>query len=266
MDLFEEFIGNIWVMRTFWSIITILVSVLIYSIVARIVDAREKKKTKSPLHKKGRTFAKMFKSIIRYVLIILDVLIILQIFGVDVSSTLAGVGIIGIVVAFAVQDALKDIIRGFDIISDNYYAVGDIVKIGENTGKVLSVGLKTTKLQDIYTLNNVSISNRNIDKVEVISDAAYLTIPLSYDLPVKKAEEILSQALKNVEKNPEVISTKFFGLNQLSDSSMDYLVEVKCDPTIKSRVRRAALQAIVATLEDNKISIPYPQLDVHTKK
>lgn len=267
MELFEDFIGNIWVIRIFWSIITILISLLIYSIIARVTDAREKKRNGLlRRNKKGRTFAKMFKSGVRYILVILDILIILQIFGVDVSSTLAGVGVIGIVVAFAVQDALKDIIRGFDIISDNYYAVGDIVKIGENTGKVLLVGLKTTKIQDIYTMNVVSISNRKIDQVEIISRDVYFNIPLPYELSVEKAEAILETALEEVRKDEEVIEASCLGLNKLSDSSMEYLIFVSCNPNVKLGVRRKALRTIVTTLEKHKISIPYPQLDVHTKK
>ena len=179
---------------------------------------------------------------------------------------LAGIGIVGIVIGFAIQDALKDIIKGFDIVSDNYYNVGDVIKFGEITGKVIAVGLKTTRLEDVATGNIVSIANRNIDQAEIVSDAIYLNIPLPYDLPVESAEKVLRAAIDKISKQHDVKRAELLGLNKLNDSSMDYLVRVNCDPTLKLSVRRSALRTITTTLEDNKISIPYPQLDIHTYK
>ena len=209
----------------------------------------------------------MLKSITGYVLVILTGLAILRIFGVDTSSMLAGVGVIGLILGFAIQDALKDIIKGFDIISDNYYRVGDYIKYGDiEFGKVLSVGLKTTRIEDIMTGSIVSIANRNIDQVAVISGDIYLTIPLPYETPVDKAEAVLTEAMKTVAKNPDVKSADYYGLTKLNDSSMDYFVALTCDPGDKLRLRRFALRTIVTTLAEHKIHIPYSQLDIHTKK
>ena len=210
----------------------------------------------------------MLKSLTGYIIAILAILGILQIFGVDTSSMLAGVGVIGIIIGFAIQDALKDIIKGVDIISDNYYRVGDFIKYQNiEFGKVISIGLKTTKIEDIHTGNIISISNRNIDQVEVVSGDIYLTIPLPYDLPIEKAEKVLVTTLTKLEKRDDVKSTTFYGLTSLGESAMNYLVGVSCEqPADKLRLRRFALRAIISDLEHNKISIPYPQLDIRTKK
>ena len=114
METIESIINNIWIQRIFWSVVVVLVSTLFYIIFSRILTSREKQNTKVFGNKKNRTFLRMLRSIVKYILIILTTLIVLQIFGVDVSSMLAGVGIIGIVIGFAIQDALKDIIKGFD--------------------------------------------------------------------------------------------------------------------------------------------------------
>ena len=76
---------------------------------------------------------------------------------------LAGVGIVSVIIGLAIQDALKDIIRGFSILSEEYFSVGDVVTYGDITGKVLVLGLKTTKIKDISTENIISIANRNIE-------------------------------------------------------------------------------------------------------
>ena len=266
METIEHIINNIWVQRIFWSIIVILASTIIYTVFSRILASREKRNAKIFSNKKNRTFLKMLKSIVRYILIILTSLIVLQIFGVDVSSMLAGVGIIGIIIGFAIQDALKDIIKGLDIISDNYYRVGDVIKFGDITGKVLSIGLKTTKIQDLATMNIVSIANRNIDQVEVTSGAIYINIPLPYELKIAKAESIMKDIIAEIKKLPDVGEASYLGLTELSASSLDYQMQIQTDPALYRPVRRAALGAAVRVLETHNISIPYAQLDIHTKK
>lgn len=266
MDFIREITENIWVQRCFWSIIVILVSVLIYVIIARFLTNKEKKGSKILSSKKNKTFIRMLKSLVAYTLGIFTLLVILQIFGINVTSMLAGVGIAGIIIGFALQDALKDIFRGFEIISDNYYSIGDVIKFGNNTGRVQSVTLRTTKIQDINTMNIVSIANRNIDQVEVLSGNIYIPIPLPYELKVKDAEAIMEEIIKTLGKKDSVTSAKYQGINAFSDSSLNYQIVVTCDPADQLQVRRDALRVIVLTLEDHKLSVPYPQLDIHTKK
>lgn len=263
----ETIFQNIWLERIFWSCIVVAISIFIYFIITRFISSKEKKNSKIFSEKKNKTYLRMLKSITGYVMTILAGLCILQIFGVDTSSMLAGVGVIGLVIGFAIQDALKDIIKGFDIISDNYYRVGDYIKYGDiEFGKVFSIGLKTTKVEDIMTGNIVSIANRNIDQVAVISGDVYLTIPLPYEIPVDQAETVLTEAMKTVAKNPDVKTADFYGLTKLDESSMNYFVALTCEPGDKLRLRRFALRTIVATLAEHKIHIPYPQLDIHDKK
>ncbi len=79
----------------------------------------------------------MLRSIVLAAVVIIVILIVLQLLGINVSSMLAGVGIASIVIGFALQDALKDIFRGLEIVSDSYYDIGDLIKYGDNVGQVL---------------------------------------------------------------------------------------------------------------------------------
>ena len=266
MDIIRDILENTWVQRGIWSFVVVLFSGLIYHLVSKFLSNKEKKNTKILSQKKNKTFIRMLKSIVGYVLGIVTILMVLQIYGINVTSMLAGVGIASIIIGFALQDALKDIFRGFDIITDGYYEIGDIIKYGDNTGQVTSISLRTTKIQDINTGNAVSIANRNIDQVEVVSGDIYLTIPLPYNLSVKKAEAALKPAVDKIKKQDKVKDATLYGLTSIGDSAMNYLIYVSTDPTQKLSVRREALHTIVTTLEDNKITIPYPQLDIHTKR
>lgn len=221
--------------------------------------------TKRFTSKRRRTYMRMLKSIIGTVLVIIIVLIVLQLLGINVSSMLAGVGIVSIIVGFALQDALKDVIRGLEIISSNYYDIGDLIKFGDNLGVVQTITLRTTKIQDINTNNIVSIANRNIDKVEVDTGYIYLKVPMPHELKVEKADSIMAEITKRLEKTALITSATYQGLSVINDSSLDYQVALTCEPTDRLQARRNALHVIVETLEENRISIPYTQLDLHNK-
>ena len=215
--------------------------------------------------KRKRTYIRMLKSIIGTILVVILTLIILQAFGINVSSMLASVGVVSVIVGFALQDALKDMIRGFEIISSNYYDIGDLIKFGDNLGQVQSITLRTTKIQDINTMNIVSIANRNIDKVEVDTGYIYIAVPLPYELKVEKADVIMREITKRLEKTDLITSAGYQGMTAINDSSLGYQVVVTCEPMNRLQARRNSLHTIVETLEEAKISIPYTQLDLHNK-
>ena len=111
------------------SIIIVVMSIILYKVIAYILDKSEKKENLKLLSsKKSKTYIKLIKSVIRYAFIIITALMLLQANGIDVSSVLAGVGVLGVVFGLAIQDWLKDVIRGSSILSDNYFSVGDVVK------------------------------------------------------------------------------------------------------------------------------------------
>ena len=81
MKVFENIISNIWVQRAFWSVVIILFSFLIYHIIARFLNSKEKNNSKILSSKKNKTFLRVLKSTIAYLLVIFTVLAILQIYG-----------------------------------------------------------------------------------------------------------------------------------------------------------------------------------------
>ena len=266
MDFIKSIIENVWIQRLFWSAIVVVLSLLIYRIVARVLDGRENKNSKIMSNKKNKTLIRMFKSIVAGALGIITVLMVLEIYGINVTSMLAGVGIAGIVIGFALQDSLKDIIRGFVIVSDNYYEIGDVIKFGDNLGPVISVSLLTTKIQDINTNNTVSIANRNIDKVEIDPGYIYIPIPMPYELKVEKAEAIMGEIVKSLQKQDRITTAAYQGITKFDTSSLNYQVVITCNPADRLQARRDALRVIYTTMESHKIHVPYTQLDVHAQK
>lgn len=245
------------------SAIVIVISIIIYELIRKLIF--KKSKLDSKMSNRNKTYFKLFSSLLRYAFLIITVLIVLKINGVNVDSILAGAGIVGIVIGFAVQDALKDLIRGITILTDSYYSVGDVVQYGDITGKVISMGLSTTKIKDIKTFNVISIANRNIEQIQVLSDSVDIFVPLSYELPINKAENVMNKIVEEVQEIPDVTEVAYKGIATFKESNMDYYLNVHCNPELRRIVTRKVNCTIIRVLEKNKIEIPYNQIDIHQK-
>lgn len=259
-----EIISNLFKSNLVHSIIVIIVSFCIYKIVKHFF-IKGNAVVSEKLNNKSKTYLRLITSILRYVFVIITILIILEINGINVSSMLAGVGIISVILGLAIQDALKDIIRGFSILSDGYFSVGDVVSYDGIVGKTIVIGLKTTKIKDLSTNNIISIANRNIEKIQVVSEDIYINIPLSYELSIDKAENVIDIIINEIKTNDDVKNAEYLGVNSLDDSNIKYLIKVMCDPEIKLKIRRFSLGCILRVLENEGIEVPYNQLDIHQK-
>lgn len=261
-NIFDSLFDN----KLISSLIVIIFSFILYNALNNFITKESNKsKTKFMISSKSETYIKLISSILRYVFIIVTILVVLQVNNINVSSMLAGVGIVSIVLGLAVQDALKDIIRGFNILSDDYFSVGDVIKYKDIEGKVLVIGLKTTKVKSIINQNIISIANRNIEEVEVISSQLDIEVPLPYDLSKEKAQSIIEECINNIKEKAIVKSIEYKGINKLDDSSINYLIRSQCNPEIKPQIKRDIICVIVETLEKNNIEIPYTQIDIHNK-
>jgi len=265
MESIEESIKNISYGNIIGSIVLIIISVILYKVVVFFISKGERSNADSKANKKVKTYIRLIKNVLLYVFIVITVLLILQINGINVSSLLAGVGIMGAVIGLAIQDWLKDIIRGTSILSDNYFSVGDIIRYNGVEGKVVVIGLKTTKMQELKTGYIKSIANRKIEEVDIVSNNIYINVPMPYETQINVAENAIDDMLVEINKLENVQNCMYKGINELADSSIKYLIEITCNPQNKLQVNRDALRIILLTMANHKIEVPYNQIDVHQK-
>ena len=266
MENLKTFFENTIHTKIISSIIIIILSIIIYKFFSHILSKEEKNDNhKLFTGKKSRTYLKLIKNVLRYCFIAITILILLQVNGIDVSSLLAGLGIAGVVLGLAIQDWLKDIIRGSSILSDNYFAVGDIVKYKDIEGKVLELGLKTTKIHDLKTGYIKSIANRNIEEIDLVSNLIYINVPMPYEVSLEKAEKAIQDIVADIKTNNLIIDCKYIGVNELADSSINYCIQISCEQIHKLQTRRDALRIVLLQLEKHNIQVPYTQIDIHNK-
>ena len=169
------------------------------------------------------------------------------------------------IVGLSLQDALKDIIMGFNIIIDSYFSVGDVIKIDDVEGKVIELGVKSTKLKDVNTENVLVIANRNIVKALRLSEQLIIDIPIPYEEKTDKIETIIDKIVFQIKENKEIRDAKYLGINEFADSAVIYRVMIWCQPEQKLPLKRYALRIVKTTLDENNITIPYTQIDIHQK-
>lgn len=249
----------------YMSIIAIVIMIIVYLVVKNIIN-KYVLKNNAKLNKKKETYIRLLKNILKYAIIIILVILLLEINGVNVTSIIAGLGLVSVIAGLALQDALKDIIMGFNIIVDDYYSVGDVIKIGDVEGKVISLGLKATKIQDINDGNILVIANRNISQSLLTHNKVFLTVPLPYELSLKDAKKVIDKMIKEILKLDDVTNAEFKGIDEFADSQIVYKITITTKCETKLMTKRNANMIIKEILDKEKIDIPYMQVDIHNKK
>jgi small-conductance mechanosensitive channel len=105
--------------------------------------------------------------------------------GVNVTALVTGLGITGIAVALAVQNILGDLLAALAIAFDKPFRVGDEITVGDTTGRVETVGLKTTRLR-LGTGEEVSIANAEVmrNRLTNVSRTEVRMVPLTVGVAV----------------------------------------------------------------------------------
>lgn len=251
------------------SLFIILGGIILYNIIKLAIRCIVKNGKTTFERKKRNTIVKLLENIFKYIILILAVLYILEVYGVDTKSLVAGIGVAGVVLGLALQDFLKDLISGLSIMLDNYFIIGDIVEYDGFTGEVVEFGLKSTKIQ-AFSGETLSIANRNIDKIKNLSQKSsnlFIKIPTAYEIPEAKVKKALEEAIKLIIKETDADEkTTYLGIDEFAESSINYVIMVHCSQDKRIPTKRAALSIIKRVYDDNKIKIPYSQIEVHNAK
>lgn len=250
-------------------VITICVTVVVINLSSNLIHKLINKNSNSFEIKKRNTIVALCENIIKYILVIIAGLIILSIWGINVSALITGLGIAGVVGGLAIQDALKDIIMGCNIIMDNYFIVGDLVTYNGFTGEVVEFGLKNTKIK-AFDGTVLVVANRQISEVINLSQkdqSVFITIPTSYDETEENVAKVLNKVCKEVKKFKEATKEgEYLGVNELNSSSVDYLIKVHSKAGDQFALKRKVLALVKNEFDKNGIKIPYNQIEVHNGK
>lgn len=208
-------------------------------------------------------------SFIKAVMYILLLFMIASGFGLDATSVVALLGSAGVAIGLAVQGSLSNFAGGVLILLLKPFRVDDYIKVDNDghEGTVKEIQLFYTKLSTpnnhVVIIPNGSLSNSSILNMSTLTERRMdIPVGISYDADIRQAREVI---MKVLEEDEAVLTSKDrrVFVEELADSGVNLNVRCWADNDEYWECKWRITEKIKYALDDARISIPYPQMDVH---
>ena len=217
------------------------------------------------------TLVKFIKSFINYSLKILLILVIAGgYWDIQLSGLAAIVASAGVAIGLALQGSLSNFAGGFIILLLRPFKVGDYIQTGEFEGAVEQIGVFYTTLTTVDNkvvlipngpLSNGSLINYSTKDTRRVD----LIFSVGYECDILKVRRVLNEI---VEKNPLILDypEPFVGLFEQGANSLNFAVRAWVNTPDYWTVYFDLLEQVKIRFDQEEISIPYPQMDLHVKQ
>jgi len=212
---------------------------------------------------KGLIFAKLFL----YPAVLILLVSVLRELGFSLAPLLGAAGILGVALGFASQTSVSNVISGFFLLAEEPFRVGDIIKVGDVTGSVLTIDTLSVKIR---TFDNqmVRIPNETLVKSQVTNVTRFpirrvdIRVGVSYDEDLKRVRAVL---LDVAERNPNVLMEPepIVIFEGYGESSIDFLFAVWARKEAFLAVKNSVTEQIKERFDAEGIEIPFPQRTLH---
>ena len=187
-------------------------------------------------------------------------------FGVNLGPLIAGAGIVGVALGFGAQSLVKDFLSGIFMFIEDQYGVGDVIDVGEASGVVEVVNLRTTRIRDVNgTLWHVPngeirrVANKSQEWARTVLD-----VEVSYDTNIARAMKVIKRVADEVwEEAPDnatiLEEPEIWGVEALGDSAIAIRLAMKVEPSEQWATARLIRGRIKEAFDAAGIRIPFPQ-------
>jgi small conductance mechanosensitive channel len=197
------------------------------------------------------------------------VLMLLSTAGVDIAPLLASVGVAGLAISLGAQTLIKDIIGGLFILAENQYAVGDMIKVGDVSGAVERITLRSTYVRDLEGGLHI-VPNGEVRVVTNLTrewSRALVDVGVAYEEDLDRVLQILERFAEEFAQDPEfgpqlIEPPQVLGPIGLGDSAVTVRITVKTQPGKQWEVSRALQRRVLAVCDREGIELPYPRQEV----
>lgn len=220
------------------------------------------------------TLGSVSSSVLGFVIWTVAVVTILgSVFGINIGPFLAGAGILGIALGFGAQDLVKDMISGLFMMVEDQYGVGDVVDVGEATGVVERLGVRSTRIRDV-TGTLWHVPNGEIRRVGNMSQEwsrSLLDIGVAYGSDVDEAAAAIkgvadAMATEDTYRDLFLAEPEIWGVEALSPDAIMIRLVVKTRPGEQWAISRELRRRIKIALDETGIEIPFAQRTVWVRR
>ncbi|MCW4028232.1 MAG: mechanosensitive ion channel family protein [Candidatus Bathyarchaeota archaeon] len=215
----------------------------------------------------------ILKKVIQIIVYVAAFLFILWMFNVDLTGAMVGLGVGGIAIAFALQSTLSDFFSAFSIYFDRPFEIGDFIVVGEYSGTVKNIGIRSTRLQllqgEELVISNKELTSgsvRNFRKLQ--KRRIVFTIGVTYDTSSEKLQKI-PLILRGIIENTANAEIERVHFTEFGDFALkfqvSYYVKVP-DYGVYLDIQQAINFAIKEVFEKEGIEMAFPTSTVYLKK
>ncbi len=252
-------------------LITIILSIAIF-ICAKIISyifRRSFRKFAARNPKLSQLMASLLWRVCSVIVWMVAVLAILALWGIDLTPVIAGLGITGVVLGFALQESISSLFSGFMIALNDPFRVGDWVEIGQDgvAGTVVAMDLMcvtlTTGDNKKYTVNNKYVwSNTILNSSYVDRRRIDMSVDIAYDMDTEKARNVLMSLISSY---PEVMKdpAPVVEVNKFGASGITIIVRPWVKPGDYWKIFWRFNAEVLGVMRANGLDMPFNQLDVH---
>jgi small-conductance mechanosensitive channel len=249
----------------------IVVTFYVTKSIGKLIDIGKEKLIKRKKLDKSR--GDLFAIISKIILWVIGGIFVISNLGFDVATLIAGLGIGGIAIGFALKNVLDDVFASFSIYLDEPFERGDFIIIGEDMGVVKKIGIKTTRIQTLegqeLIVSNKELTNTRINNYKKMRKRrAEFNFGVKYETPTKKLKKIpkwVTEIINNVEgTEADRVHFSEFGDYALNFSVVIYLDEPDYD--FYMDVQQEINLKIKEKFEKNDIEFAYPTQKVFLEK
>ena len=247
--------------------------ILVYFILDSLIVVGFKEYGAKSKGKINESLVQFFHSILMIGVFITAFLFMLSSFGVQIGPLLAGLGVAGIAIAFALQSTLSNIFGGISLLLDRSINVGDVIQLPDGvSGKILKINLRSTKIKtfdnELIIVPNSKLSEGIIQNIALPEPKTRVVVPfgVAYGSEIEKVKRIVLKEIRSIEyfvDDPEP-SVKFISMGDSSLNFKAYFYIKTYDDKLSAL--DVANTLIYNALNKAKIEIPYPKMDVYLKK
>ncbi|MGA0819859.1 MAG: mechanosensitive ion channel family protein [Ilumatobacteraceae bacterium] len=212
-------------------------------------------------------------NLIKVVVWLIAIFMILGTLGINLGPLVAGAGIAGIALGFGAQSIVKDFLSGILMLVEDQFGIGDVIDVGEASGVVESLSLRTTRLRSIDgTVWHVP--NGEIRRVGNMSQGwsrSVIDVGIGYGSDIDTSLAIMKGVAEGMS-NEETWNTKLLekpellGVQELGDSSVVLRMWVVTEPAAQWDVSRELRRRIKYAFDAAGIEIPFPQMTAHLRR
>ena len=223
-----------------------------------------------PENHRARSVLSIISSMLKYVTAIVILCWGLSILGANVSTIVASVGILALVIGFSAESLIADVVTGTFMLFENQYNVGDIVEVDGFRGTVTNIGIRTTSITDpggnVKIVNNSSMQNILNRSNKTSRSICNIGIPYATDLEGLEAE-IPALMERIYAAHPDVMKAapRYLGVQELADSAVVLRFVVDVDENDIYSGARLLNHDLLLGFRKLGVECPFPQVDVHSK-